>query len=327
MAQHPPSTLYDRIEAAELLSDLERAQLTALAEQLWAELDLRSARPQRAGLERAFWSLLAEWESLPATPEDTVLPGEFGLQRVRDLEDRMGETLIGTQSSTIPRVDLSQIHPDEEVLYDFPRQMARSFGVFPVRKQERLLELASSKPADWALWLRLSEATGCRIRLYSAPTQEIERAIKRFYPDARDPTPPEPLRLLLSVRNAESLAEDGYDIEFSEMEEMHRLVSDLAGRLLSEQIDCVMLEPAESSLQLSIFTDGWRPYAFWPRNLWRPFDLTLRRLTKAPSRPWEQEAFLDWPFMGIDYKLWILWREIEGTPTITVQPVPPQTDD
>ena len=326
MPLHPPSTLYDRIEEAKLLSDLERAQLNALAEEIWRELDLRVTRAQRAGIERAFWSLISEWESLPAVMEDVQLPGSFGLERIRELEDRLGETFIGLQPSAPPTVDLEKIHPDEEVLYDFPRQLARRFGVFPVRKQERLLELASAAPRDWKQWLEIAEATACRVRLFSAPAKEIERATKRWYPDARDPTPHEPLRLLRSVRNAESLIEDGFDIEFSEMAEVQQLCGDLIGRLLSEGIDCVMLEPADGNLHLNIFTDGWRPFAAWPRNLWRPLDLALRRLSKTPNQPWEQEAFLEWPFMGVNYRIWLMWREIEGVPTLTLPPFLPEEE-
>ena len=164
MPLHPPSTLYDRVEEAKLLSDEERAQLNALAEELWREMDLRVTRARRAGLERAFWSLISEWESLPAILEDVRLPGTFGLERVRELEDRLGETLIGNQPSAAPGVDLSTIHPDEEVLYDVPRQLARRFGVFPIRKQERLLELACANPRDWNLWLEIAETTAKRNR-------------------------------------------------------------------------------------------------------------------------------------------------------------------
>lgn len=326
MPLHPPSTLYDRIEAAHLLSDVEQAQLTALAEELWSEMGPRTQRAERAGLERAFWSLIAEWEGLPAVAEDAPLAGQFGLERVREIEDRLGETLIGSLPSSPPSIDLNSVHPDEEVLFDFPKRMARFFGVFPVRKQERLIELASSSPKDAKLWLNLSMATGMRVRLLFSPAREIERAIKRFYPDARDPIPHEPLRLLLSVRNQESLAEDGFDLEFAEQEEIRSLVGDLVGRLLSEGIDCVMLEPTEDALQLNIFTDSWRPLAAWPRNLWRPIDLALRRLSDTPAVPWEQEGFLDWPFMGTEYRLWLMWTEIEETPTLTIQPFVPELD-
>lgn len=326
MPLHPPSTLYDRIDEAKLLSDLERAQLTALAEQLWAALELRVTRAEKAGLERAFWSLISEWEGLPAIVEETSLPGEFGMDRIRDLEMRLGETLIGGLPSA-PRIDLNSIEPDEEVLYDFSRQMARRFGVFPVRKQERLLELATAKPDDGKLWLDLAMATACRIRLLSAPEREIERSIKRYYPDARDPIPRQPFRNALHVRNPESLTEDGFDLEFSRMEEVGQLCSDLVGRLLSEGIDSAMLEPAEGCLQVNIFVDGWRPMASWPRNLWRALDLAFRRLSHAPTQPWEQEAFLDWPFMGAPYRIWLMWKKIDGVETLSLQPFLPSPDE
>ena len=88
-----------------------------------------------------------------------------------------------------------------------------------------------------------------------------------------------------------------------------------------------MLEPAEGLLHLNVFTDSWRPLVSWPRNLWRPLDLAFRQLAKVLTQPWEQEGFLDWPFMGIDYRVWLLWREVEGVPTLTVQPFVPEAEE
>jgi len=314
----PPSTLYDRIDQARWLTDMTRAELTALAERLYTSMDRRTTRAERMGLERAFWSLVAYLEHEPEELDEEIqLEGEAA-KRIADLERRLGQTLGNSARIHVPRVDLADVEPDPEAWDRMPIALSRNHNVFPFELHGRTIHVAMSEPSNWEIWLHLHKGTGLRPLPHVAPAREIERAIKRATPSIYEPAEPKPAPIRASLRDAATLDEEGLDMEFSRLEGVLELCRELIGRSIAEGRSDLLILPDRGMVVVRAFTSSWEIVHEWPLNLWGPMQLTFRALAHIPMSPFETEASLIWPFMGADVSVWFHWYHAEGVPQLGI---------
>src|SRR5262249_22165319 len=70
---------------------------------------------------------------------------------------------------------------DPELLRLVPRHLAERHGLVPLAREDQSLALAMANPDDLLAIDEIHKLTGCRIQSVPASSEEITRAITRFY--------------------------------------------------------------------------------------------------------------------------------------------------
>lgn len=82
-------------------------------------------------------------------------------------------------------VDLQAIEPNDEALAALRPSIARAYRVVPIAKLNKILLLAASFPFEPQRMLELRSLTACKVKLYIAPDDDIEDALQKYYPSAK----------------------------------------------------------------------------------------------------------------------------------------------
>ena len=101
-----------------------------------------------------------------------VLEDRVNAERVADLlHEQLGLPLIDLRSTTI----------DAEVLQSVPRELAARYDVFPVRRHDKRLVLATANPLDGDALKAVQFATQAQVEPAVAPLAQVRDAIRRNY--------------------------------------------------------------------------------------------------------------------------------------------------
>ena len=114
---------------------------------------------------------------------------ELGFVREEDIARIISETM------GVPHVNLFEPEISPNVIKLIKADMAKKFGVVPVKKEVNVLVLAMSDPLDIATMDNVRFITGLTIKPVMAMAVEIKDAIRKYY-DGEEVTrkPPEPFQ-------------------------------------------------------------------------------------------------------------------------------------
>lgn len=306
MANYPPSLIYDRIEQADHLSELQKAQLQAFAEEHWAGLPSRATPAELLGATRAFWSLIA---ATTETTTETSVPelADSARKRIEELEERFGEQFLGFRTER-EYVALESLVPPNGVETRFPKRLARELHVVPYEIESRSMHVATDRPEDRELWLKIQRSTGLRPILKFAPKDEVKRALSRWYPSAME-TPEEVFELALDF-DPVAEEENQFDVDFARMHPTETLCSLMIGKMLASGFEDLMVEPEGEQTMVRVFDGTWSLQEALPRNLWEPVQLWFRLRAAQPLIWDDRTAEVEWPFMGQPAPLTFTWTTL-----------------
>ncbi|MBQ6916157.1 MAG: Flp pilus assembly complex ATPase component TadA, partial [Kiritimatiellae bacterium] len=157
---------------------------------------------------------------------------------------------------SLDTVDLERQNPNPEALQRLPASAVFQYNVLPFQIDEHSLTVVSSDPFDTAATEGLRLVAHCRIKIVLAPSEDVEKAVKKFYG--------------VGAAAIEQMLEDGrYDVgdefgamtkidvnEMGEEASIVRFVNQIIAEADRQGATDIHIEPQESELRIRYRIDG-----------------------------------------------------------------------
>lgn len=171
--------------------------------------------------------------------------------------EAIGELLA--QISRVRYVDLSQVHPQPEVVALLPEEMIRLSQVLPLRLHADILEVAMVDPLDVATIDRIHDITGRRVRPFLTMVSELNRLVNELF-DAGKRTSAALQELNQNGDNYETDEERARRVraEMAAVSEapIVRLVDSVLESAVSQRASDIHFEPQDRFLRIRLRVDG-----------------------------------------------------------------------
>src|SRR4051812_7015384 len=81
----------------------------------------------------------------------------------------------------VPLVSIPDTPLVPEIIAQLPREICEKHDIFPIRREDRVLTVATSDPSNVGALDDVGFRTGLKIKVVIAPAREIEWAIRHFH--------------------------------------------------------------------------------------------------------------------------------------------------
>jgi general secretion pathway protein E/type IV pilus assembly protein PilB len=155
----------------------------------------------------------------------------------------------------LPFVQLGAIEVDAAILEKLPTKAVFQYAVFPLEIKNNALEVATNEPFNPALVDALRLASGLRVRLALATSEDIANATKKFYGVGADTVE----RLIQDDRIEVPPQETLLKMDVSDMDQeasIVKFVNQIIWEAFEERATDIHLEPMESALRIRYRVDG-----------------------------------------------------------------------
>jgi len=155
----------------------------------------------------------------------------------------------------LPHIALDDLTVDPAVLRLVPEELARRYGVFPVRRDQDSLTLAISDPFDIEALDRIRAVTGLNLREVITQGEQIQKAIETHYGG-------DVLSDIVERMSAESTGYASVDQEFHDLEQLSSETSIVAfvNRFLAQAIERkasdIHIVPQQERVEIYYRVDG-----------------------------------------------------------------------
>jgi type II secretion system protein E len=177
----------------------------------------------------------------------------------------------------VPFVDLSELTPPKEFLSQFPAKVLLNQHLLPLREENGVVIVATSRIFDTTGLDELRLATGRELRAALAPLAEIDRCIKRVLGIGADT-----LQSMASENDGVKVLDDGNDdmdlTAAAEDASIIRFVNQVLAEALELRATDVHVEPFEDSLRVRYRIDGLLQEANIPGEIRRYHAAIVSRL-------------------------------------------------
>ncbi|MCH7526541.1 MAG: Flp pilus assembly complex ATPase component TadA [Planctomycetes bacterium] len=174
---------------------------------------------------------------------------EQGVVNERDVLEIIGEQL------SIPVVDLSSIEIDPELLNLIPSKIVHRYHLFPIKKVNGALRVATANALDLYAFDELRMLTGMKVEPMLAPEGDIKRVIKQHYGVGG-----QTVEDMLEASDVEVVSEvheeDGDLIEMAQEATVVKLVNEILLEAIRDRASDVHIEPFEDGLRIRYRIDG-----------------------------------------------------------------------
>ena len=120
--------------------------------------------------------------ALAESKKTGLMLGEV-LLRLNWVSEEQLQMAIAIQSGA-KVLDISKVNPDPGLMKLIPKDVALKHEVFPIKKENNTLEVATSNPFDVITKDKLARITGCKIETYLAPRDWIAKVNRIYYQTA-----------------------------------------------------------------------------------------------------------------------------------------------
>ncbi len=173
----------------------------------------------------------------------------------------------------IEYVDLSTVSIDPQMAEVLPRNIAKKYGIVPVRMNKNTLYIAMSDPTNFVALEEVKTATRKHVVQMISTADGIDRAISTLYGNEGAARAIEEMkREIASGSIASTTADNFVSSNISEgdawIAPTVRVVNLLIERAVSERASDIHVEPEEDELRVRMRIDGWlRPIMSIPKDL------------------------------------------------------------
>ena len=154
----------------------------------------------------------------------------------------------------VPYVNFEETSIEKEAVLLISEQLAKKYGVIPIRKEGETLVLAMHDPVDFYAIDDVEGATGMEVSAVITPKKDILNAIDRYYGSEIAEQAFEDLKREYSNINLESLA----DISASAVESapVVRLINSILQNAIKSGASDIHIEPMAKNLKIRFRIDG-----------------------------------------------------------------------
>lgn len=154
----------------------------------------------------------------------------------------------------VPYVNFEETSIEKEAVLLISEQLAKKYGVIPIRKEGETLVLAMHDPVDFYAIDDVEKTTGMEVSSVITPQKDILNAIDRYYGSEIAEQAFEDLKREYSNINLESLA----DISASTVESapVVRLINSILQNAIKSGASDIHIEPMAKNLKIRFRIDG-----------------------------------------------------------------------